>query len=526
MTEAIFVKFLEDAAEFKKGEIYTTHQKGLNNEIKGIISNSDAELYLEYKFAEKVEIRNSEEKRIDDRTIFRLNIAQDLAIPNKRRDVTEALAIDFMERNFVHTTMNDDNSEIWIYHNGIYIPNGKSLIYEYVRDITNKAYTTTLANEVISKIMADTFINEQEFYNTNYPDLIPVQNGILNIKTKKLLPYEPSYIFFGKLPVSYNPSAKCPEVLRFLNQTQKNDEKSVKLLLEIAGYCLFKSHPIHKWFLFHGIGRNGKGAYFRLLEALIGKENVSAIPIQELEEKEFALAILHGKYMNIGGDIPAKPLKSTARIKAVTGEDYIQANRKFKSHLGFVSYAKQLHSANELPKVMDFSDGFFDRIILLDWKVKFVEKEIYHAAIDKSNLQIKDPTIEQRIHAPEELSGFLNLALENLEHVLERGHFSYTLGVDEVRNRYLRRSDNVVAFFQDCCTKEYHEFTTKDDFREKYLQYCDDRGLMPKSDKEINHTLQEKLGIAVKTKTIPVENGIGDQEFQQKRVWVGVKLNE
>ena len=43
----------------------------------------------------------------------------------------------------------DKQKELWTYHEGIYIPQGQSYIYEFVRTLLGNAYSTFLANQVI-----------------------------------------------------------------------------------------------------------------------------------------------------------------------------------------------------------------------------------------------------------------------------------------------------------------------------------------------------------------------------------------
>ena len=100
--------------------------------------------------------------------------------PKKKRDITEELAITFQQNNKVHTTREDERSEIWIYQEGIYIPRGKSYIREHCRQYLKETYTPHIANEVIAKIETDTYINSQDFFNQTHTGYICTSNGILN----------------------------------------------------------------------------------------------------------------------------------------------------------------------------------------------------------------------------------------------------------------------------------------------------------------------------------------------------------
>ena len=102
-------------------------------------------------------------------------------IGRKPRDATELIVKDILKKNYIYTTRDDENSEIWIYFEGVYIPQGKTFIREFCRKILGKAFTGHLANEVINKIEADTYIDQNKFFSNNIIEEVAVQNGILNI---------------------------------------------------------------------------------------------------------------------------------------------------------------------------------------------------------------------------------------------------------------------------------------------------------------------------------------------------------
>jgi len=94
----------------------------------------------------------------------------------------------FKHNNYIYTTKDDVKPEIWIYNGGIYIPQGKSEIEKQVRGLLGQSFTISLSNAILHKIKADTQIEMDEFFKSNYIDEVPVENGILNIFTKELTP--------------------------------------------------------------------------------------------------------------------------------------------------------------------------------------------------------------------------------------------------------------------------------------------------------------------------------------------------
>lgn len=445
----------------------------------------------------------------------------------ERSKLTELLTNKFMEYNHIYTTKNDSKPELWIYSDGIYVPNGKSYIQEFCRELLCEDYKHYIASEVINKICADTFIEEDDFFNTNYVNIIPVKNGLLDLINNQLLEFDPKMIFFSKLPVFFNPRAKCPKIKKFLKSIV--EPETIPILQEMVGFCLYKDYFIHKWFLLYGAGRNGKGAWIRLMENLLGKYNCKNIVLQKLEEDTFSIAELHGKLANFGGDIPNRKLIDTGNIKQITGGDSVSAQRKFLSSLNFRPYAKQIHSCNNIPDVDDISDGFFDRIMLIIFPYKFVEKSEYEKAKNKSKLRIKNDLIENEIKTPDELSGFLNFALEGLSRLLKNRNFSYSRSCDDVKSEFLRKADSVYAFFQDCCNKNTSEYVSKEEFREKYAQYCDEYGLIIKNDKDLHKTLITKLGLTSKRITLttnPHRDNDENMKFDRVNCWCGVEFKK
>ena len=207
--------------------------------------------------------------------------------------------------NKIKCIRQDDQDEFWIYKEGIYKPEGKTYILEICERLFHVAYTSQKANNVCAKIKAQTFIEQKDFFGqqNNYPHLIAVNNGILNIKNKELKPFDSEYYFFNKLPMKYNPEASCENFENFLKQITKS-EIDFKVIQEIFGFSLLKDYLFEKAFMFYGAnGRNGKSKLLQVLKSFLGEENVSSLSLQDIENKPFSLCYLQNKLVNIGSDI-------------------------------------------------------------------------------------------------------------------------------------------------------------------------------------------------------------------------------
>ena len=432
---------------------------------------------------------------------------------------SEEMIVNFLKEKYHVVTIRDDdrqgNYETFVYHEGIYKKDAISYLSEDIRKIFGQSYSSQKANKIISKIQVDTFEEAEEFFKEQDVYKIPVLNGILNIKTKKLEAFNPKYRFFNKLPVVYNPENDCKKIKKFLSDIVK-ESSDVDLLQEMIGFSILRDYRYEKAFMLSGNGRNGKSKLLQLIKILLGIENCSSISLQDLENDDFSKSNLQNKLVNIAGDISHEAIKHTGNFKALTGRDLITANRKFKNHIKFVNYAKMFFSANELPTTYDLTEAFFLRWIIIDFPFKFVSEEEYDQAENKSNLKIRNEKIIEDIASEEELSGLLNFALEGLYRLESKRDFTYSKQTEEVKKEWLRKSNSFNAFCMDCLEEDYDSYIVKQDLKSNYVRYCRTHKLKIASDKAIKNILSNTFGAS--------ESQSSDEN--KKRIWTGIKLIE
>ena len=375
------------------------------------------------------------------------------------RFIPKLLAEEIMSENHFITMM--DNEVIYVYKDGFYQPYGEILIKKICKEKLQKEYRKNRASEVIDYIKASTYVKRRE----EPPNLIPLKNGVLDLDKMELKPHSPEYMFFNKLPVKYDPNAKCPNVDKFHREiTGSKDD--VQILEEVAGFCLYRDYFIAKALMLVGGGSNGKSTWLNLIKTFLGLENVSSRGLQELEENRFAKADLHHKLANIYADLPDKALHRTGTFKMLTGRDPLTAERKFQNSFQFVNYAKLLFSCNKVPEVYDDTDAFFRRWIIIVFPNQFVGDNA-------------DPNILEKLTTEEELSGFLNKALKGLKRLLERGRFSHSKTTDEIREDYIRKSSPIGAFIIDYLEVDSDAFIEKKELYAEFAEYCRERNIPP-----------------------------------------------
>jgi putative DNA primase/helicase len=434
-------------------------------------------------------------------------------------EATEALVAELEHKNFIYTTETDKAQEMYIYSEGVYIPEGECKIKNQLREIMEESYNEWLANQVLAKIKTDTTIAPEVLFKESNIYEIPVNNGILNLLTLELNAFNPSKIFFSKLPVNYDPEQLCPMIDKFLTDVLASPEDK-DVFYELGGFGLVKDYFLEKACMFVGSGRNGKTKSIELLKKLVGTRNTASVPLSAMTSDSPFVHKLFGRFFNLAGDISSKDLKETGMFKQLTGRDEISANRKYKQVIEFHNYAKLVFACNELPRVYDYSDGFWERWVLLEFPYHFVEESIYNTleGDEKAKSKIKDPMIIDKITTSNEMSGFLNMCLLGLHRVLKEKKFSYTKGTAEVKNRWIRKADSFMAFCMDKLEGDYDKKISKKEIRKFYKDYCDMHKVSGVSDKAIKATLQEMFGVSEEyTK-------LNDFQNKQEWFWTGIKL--
>ena len=217
-------------------------------------------------------------------------------------------------------------------------------------------------------------------------DLIAVNNGIFNYKTKKLEPFDPNYVFLAKSKVDYNPSATNVVIHNDSDGTNwdveswmrelSDDPEIVMLLWEILSAII---RPHVRWnksaWFYSSTGNNGKGTLCELMRSLCGDGSYAAIPLSNFG-KDFALEPLtRSTAIIVDENDVGTFIDKAANLKAVITNDVIPINRKFKTHISYQFYGFMVQCLNEFPRIKDKSDSFYRRQLFIPFEKCFTGKE-------------------------------------------------------------------------------------------------------------------------------------------------------
>ena len=373
------------------------------------------------------------------------------------------------------TIFGSKSEDIFVYEKGIYSKNGRAVIQTQTEKILKSYSTNYNVREIQEKIKRLSAINKDDFENTP-EELICLENGVLNLRSRKLENHNPKYYFRTKLPIEYNEKADCPKIKKFFNDVLY--EEDIPVMQEWFGYNLWKRYFIKKAMITFGKKDTGKTIMLNLLMAFLNKKNTSGISLQRISSGDkFALSSLKDKMANVFDDLSSKDLTDEGGFKIATGGGFITAEYKFGDSFQFLNYAKHIFATNKIPPVEDVEDdAYYDRWIPIPFDNQIEKKD-------------QDKFLLDKLTTKKELSGLLNYVLKGLKRLLKNGVFSYKKTSREIKVIMERHSNSLSAFVQDVLVEKEGNRISKDDMFNIYSIYVNDRKLSKLSKTQLGRRL-------------------------------------
>jgi putative DNA primase/helicase len=400
-----------------------------------------------------------------------------------------------------------DTKEIYYYDptSGIYLKDAEWLIeQECIKD--NPDARTNNVNDIKNRIIWANYTDRESFN----PDInwLCCSNVMVNIRTGEIKEHNPNFMATVQIPdkltLYLTPCVPGPtKILKFLHEVMDSYE-SAETVLDYIAYCLLRGYPFHKWILFLGSGRNGKGVTTELITRFLGYDNVSNETLERLLDNNFATANLVDKLANIDADLSSNEVKKTGMLKKLTGNDSIPGEIKFKSAFHFKNTAKFIFSANQIPITNDETDAYFSRPLIVNFPNQYLGKDA-------------DPYLIDKLTTPEEMSALLSLILKRLPRVLKYG-ISSNSTIEDTYNKYMESSDPIRLFIELAISRQDIEnyWETKDDVYNAYVNFCTDKNLPKESNQRFSRELTND-GFDYKQKRI---DGV------KTDVWIKMQLKQ
>lgn len=376
---------------------------------------------------------------------------------------TYALAM-YLTKKYEMVTIGRKDRETYIYDDGIYYRAENEIIFPEIQRILQEQVTKSSKTETFHKIQDNTSYTRDIFEEVDVR-YVPLQNGVYDIVSKKLLPHSSKYHFKYQFPINYDPKATCPKISAFFDQIFTDIQRQT--IEEWIGYCFYRNYMYKKALIIVGEGDTGKTTFLELLTHLIGEKNKSGISLHKIASDKFSSAQLYEKHVNIFDELSAEDVHDTANFKIATGGGSIMGEYKFGDQFSFKNYSKLMFACNKIPDVKDMNDeAYFNR-----WMVIHLEKTI----------EKKITNFISTLTTQEELSGLFNLAMTALDRLLEQDGFSYKNSGIDTKLEMMRSASSLANFVSERIEKTPGGEVSKEDMYKAYTDFCDEKNLAPET---------------------------------------------
>jgi putative DNA primase/helicase len=268
------------------------------------------------------------------------------------------------------------------------------------------------------------------------PYLLAVENGVIDLRTGVLLPPSPTQYISKCAGTNFDPTAKAPKFLKFLDRVQPLPEVR-DYLQRLAGYCAIGNSDAQKFIIFFGSGRNGKGTFIRVLMRALNdyalKGPASMLAEQSPDRPRNDLARLVGARLVSLSETSANLRIDEAMVKSTTGQDLVCARYLHHEFFEFMPSFTPIVDTNHPPQFREKGPAIRSRVVFIPWSVTIPASE----ENNKLTAELLD----------EELPGILNWIVEGAKAYIERG-LSATPAIAGITDSLLGNRDDLTRWVE------------------------------------------------------------------------------
>lgn len=212
-----------------------------------------------------------------------------------------------------------------------------------------------------------------DFDKDNY--LLNTLDGVVNLRNGTLLEHNKNFMMSKSTNCHIDMKNEPKRFLQFINESMLGNQGKIKLLYEWFGYNLCGSTEEQCYFLFKGIGNDGKSVVVDVFHKCVGDYGLNMKP-ESVAEKKFSngsaptediLRLRGARFISLPEPSQNMQLNESF-IKQFTGEDIITARGLYaKESTEFYPTGKLTIVCNALPRMRGTSRGDSRRPKIVTW---------------------------------------------------------------------------------------------------------------------------------------------------------------
>ncbi len=212
-------------------------------------------------------------------------------------------------------------------------------------------------NSVITYAQSYKEFTVSESQLDTHDDMLAAGNGIINLRTGELMPFDRQLYITRQTPVNYNPDAPVPECwLRFLNDTSGGNPEWVDYMQLVLGYCITGCTNHEAFFVFHGeTGNNGKSTLLKTLQKLFPQHVISLNKVALEESKSgselnSSLASAKSYRMVIMDESDGKRQLNDSLVRTIASGESPNIRDLYERTKSYTPHYKLVFCGNFIPK--------------------------------------------------------------------------------------------------------------------------------------------------------------------------------
>lgn len=375
------------------------------------------------------------------------------------------------------------NNHFFYYNKHYWENKNHELVISFLGDFAQKSGINKLDAQQ-SKVKTDLF--KQFETDAQIPDFnkksdeirIPLKNGtlIFNNGNIELTDFKREHFLKYQLEFEYDPKVEAPLFQKFLNRVLP-DKKLQDILLEFLGNIFLKDTKNQKMLLLYGTGCNGKSVVNDVIQALLGKHNITSFSIPSLcNEGSKTQSYLENNLLNYSQEFGSGKYDVDI-LKTLISNHPHEVRRLYENPYTMENYGPLASNCNVLPRISENNHAFFRRFIIIPFKETISDEEI--------DINLANKIIQT------ELSGVFNMLISGMKRLKAQKKFTESKIVNEEIEKFRKDSNSILSFLDDenyvPSKKEKKEISI---FFQLYKDYCSQNNFHAFSSRKFNEQLR------------------------------------
>jgi putative DNA primase/helicase len=213
------------------------------------------------------------------------------------------------------------------------------------------------------------------------PYLLGVTNGIVDLRTGKLLKPDRNLYVLKEMAAKFNTKAKCPRWSKFLDEIFKGDTSITEFVGKMLGYSLSGLTEEHFFTFLYGSGSNGKSTFLETIRRIFGDystvmgDDVMA-KRQNGKSPDDQIAELHGIRLAVASETAEGDRLNESVIKKLTGGESVRGRRLYAHGFDFTPQCTIWICGNHKPDINGTDEGIWRRVRLIPFTRSFQKNQI------------------------------------------------------------------------------------------------------------------------------------------------------